>query len=126
MAVSSPQHIFLEARTQMRSLISLAMTMLLASLLFLTVAVAGQGPGTTTKKPETKAPPAQHKPEDDAPRISLAEAHAALEQGKAIMIDVRGQDSYRAGHIKGALWMPDVASRTKELPRDKMIITYCS
>jgi hypothetical protein len=99
---------------------------LLVSALLMTVVVAGQGTGGTAKKPETKAPPAHATPEDGVPRIALAEAHDLLEKGKAIIVDVRGEDSYRIGHVKGALWMPDVAQRIKELPRDKMIITYCS
>ncbi len=109
----------------MRSLTSSAATVLLVSALFLTV-VAGQGAGGAGKKPETKAPPSQAAPEDGVPRIAQAEARDAFDKGKAIFVDVRGEDSYRAGHIKGALWMPDIAQRVKELPRDKMIITYCS
>jgi hypothetical protein len=93
--------------------------------LFLTV-IAGQGPGGTAKKPEAKAPPAQAAPGDGVPRITPADANDLLLKGRAVIVDVRGEDSYRLGHIKGALWMPDIASRTKELPRDKMIITYCS
>jgi hypothetical protein len=93
------------------------------------VVVVGQGPGGTAKKPEQKAPqapPAQQTPEDGVARITPAEARDLAEKGLAVIVDVRGEDSYRIGHIKGALWMPDIASRTKELPRDKTIITYCS
>jgi hypothetical protein len=120
-----PLDIFLEVLLEMRSLTSSAATLLLMSALLMTAA-AGQGAGGTAKKPETKAPPAQSAPADGVPRIAQAEARDAFEKGKAIFVDVRGEDSYRAGHIKGALWMPDVAQRVKELPRDKMIITYCS
>ncbi|HYY56972.1 MAG TPA: rhodanese-like domain-containing protein [Pyrinomonadaceae bacterium] len=109
----------------MRALTLAAANLLLVLALFVTAA-AGQGSGGTTKKPETKAPPAQAAPEDGVPRITQAEARDAFEKGKAIFVDVRGEDSYRVGHIKGALWMPDIAQRVKELPRDKMIITYCS
>jgi 3-mercaptopyruvate sulfurtransferase SseA len=110
----------------MRSLTSAA-NILLVSALFVTAAAAGQGSGGTTKKPETKAPPAHEaQPGDGVPRITQAEARDAFEKGKAIFVDVRGEDSFRVGHIKGALWMPDIAQRVKELPRDKMIITYCS
>jgi 3-mercaptopyruvate sulfurtransferase SseA len=110
----------------MRYLTLLLAAMLLASALLMTV-VSGQGPGATPKKPEAKAPPPAHAPpEDGVARISTSEAHDLIEKGKAIIVDVRGEDSYRIGHIKGALWMPDVAQRIKELPRDKMIVTYCS
>jgi predicted sulfurtransferase len=65
---------------------------------------------------------------DGVRRIAPAEARTAVAQGKAIIIDVRGEDSYNAGHIKGARWinLNDIGSRAGELPRDKMIITYCS
>ena len=61
-------------------------------------------------------------------RITPEEARHALDTGKAIIVDVRDEASYKAGHAKGALWIPlnDIASRIAELPRDKMIITYCS
>lgn len=97
-------------------------------LALLTSVLAGQqgGAGESAKKPEAKAPPAQAAPSDGVPRITVAEAHAAFEKGTAIIIDVRSESSYRAGRIQGALWMTDVASHIKELPRDKMIITYCS
>ena len=65
---------------------------------------------------------------DGARRITPEEARHALDTGKAIIVDVRDEASYKAGHAKGALWIPlnDIASRIGELPRDKMIITYCS
>ena len=65
---------------------------------------------------------------DGVRRITPAEARSAIAQGKAIIVDVRGEDSYKAGHIKNARWihLNDIGSRAGELPRDKMIITYCS
>ena len=100
---------------------------MLLGLALLTSVVAGQeGSGGAAKKPEAKAPPAQAAHDDGVTRIAPVEAHELIEKGKAIIVDVRSESSYRVGHVQGALWMPDVASRTKELPRDKMIITYCS
>jgi rhodanese-related sulfurtransferase len=65
---------------------------------------------------------------DGVRRLTPAEARAIVSKGQAVIIDVRGEDSYKAGHIKGALWIPlnDISSRAGELPRGKMIITYCS
>jgi hydroxyacylglutathione hydrolase len=65
---------------------------------------------------------------DNVRRITPAEARNMVAQGKAIVVDVRGEESYKAGHVKGARWinLNDIGSRTGELPRDKMIITYCS
>jgi hypothetical protein len=66
--------------------------------------------------------------EDGVRRITPAEASEAVEKGKAIIVDVRGEESYNAGHVKGARLIPvnDILARISELPRDKMIITYCS
>ncbi len=92
----------------MRYLISIIALLALSALL--TVAVTGQAQG------------------DGVRRVTPAEAREAVAQGKAIIVDVRGEDSYNAGHIKGARWinLNDIGSRTGELPRNKMIITYCS
>lgn len=72
--------------------------------------------------------PAMQTPEDGVRRITPIEAREALDKGKAIIIDVRGDASYDAGHVKGARSIPvdAIGSRVSELPRDKMIITYCS
>jgi len=65
---------------------------------------------------------------DGARRITPEEARKALDAGKAIIVDVRDEASYKFSHAKGARWIPvnDIAKRMGELPRDKMIITYCS
>jgi predicted sulfurtransferase len=70
----------------------------------------------------------QEVPGDGVRRITPAQVRAALEKGEAVIIDVRGEGAYEAGHIKGALHMPtdELLSRVGELPRDKMIIAYCS
>ena len=63
-----------------------------------------------------------------ARRITPAEARQAVKRGKAIIVDVRSEDVYQTGHIKGARSIPlgEILTRIKELPRDKMIITYDS
>jgi rhodanese-related sulfurtransferase len=67
-------------------------------------------------------------PVDDVQRISIADARAAFDSGKAVMIDVRAEPSYKAGHIKGAQLIPfnEIGARSNELPKDKTIILYCS
>ena len=65
---------------------------------------------------------------DGVRRVTPAEARAAVEKGQAVIVDVRPAESFKAGHVKGALSIPlgDIEARTGELPRGKMIITYCS
>lgn len=66
--------------------------------------------------------------DDGVRRITPEEARAAVEKGKAIIVDVRAEESYNLGHVKGSRSIPvsEIADRANELPRDKMIITYCS
>jgi len=61
-------------------------------------------------------------------RISPAELRDAWKKGKAILIDVRNEESYSAGHIRGArlIIASDIGSHIKELPKNKLIATYCS
>src|SRR5215470_12990731 len=65
---------------------------------------------------------------DDAPRIALADAKKAYDEGDALIIDARPESAYKDEHIKGAV---NITSGTldqhlKELPKDKKIIVYCS
>ncbi|MDX6611211.1 MAG: hypothetical protein QOD75_397 [Blastocatellia bacterium] len=61
-------------------------------------------------------------------RITPAELRQLLRRRKAVIVDVRSRETYQAGHIVGALSMPidEVATRAGELPRNKLIATYCS
>jgi hypothetical protein len=66
---------------------------------------------------------------EDPPRIEL-EAFKALYDDptqRLLIIDVRGAETYAAGHIKGAISFPeaDVDQRVGELPRDRLIVAYC-
>ncbi len=50
-----------------------------------------------------------------------------LRSGDAIVLDVRPEDEYAAGHIPGALSIPagELERRLSELPRDREVIAYC-
>ena len=47
---------------------------------------------------------------------------------EAVFVDVRGEDAFRQGHIRGALSVPTgtAAQHADKLPKDKLIITYCA
>jgi 3-mercaptopyruvate sulfurtransferase SseA len=113
----------------MRSLI-LASALLMAAFLLavgashnIDTVAAERLPPTQTVQAQTGPTPA-----DGVRRISVEELRAALEKGTVVVVDVRGEDQYRAGHIRGALWIPvdEIANRSKELPKEKLIVTYCS
>ena len=67
-------------------------------------------------------------PSDGVRRVTIAELRDALETGDAIIVDVRGPVEYELSHIKGARSVPLglLAQRVAELPRDKLIVTYCA
>jgi 3-mercaptopyruvate sulfurtransferase SseA len=67
-------------------------------------------------------------PSDGVKRVTTIEVRDALEKGTAIVVDVRGDSVYKQSHIKGSISIPEnqIAARISELPRDKMIVTYCS
>src|SRR5437763_679217 len=67
-------------------------------------------------------------PSDGVRRVTTVELRDMLDKGTAVVIDTRGADSYKANHIKGSISVPvdQVANKISELPRDKMIVAYCS
>jgi phage shock protein E len=56
-----------------------------------------------------------------------------VKSGKALIVDVREQNEWDAGHLKGAVLMPQSKLRNeqqatdllKSLPKDKIVYTHC-
>jgi thiol-disulfide isomerase/thioredoxin len=67
-------------------------------------------------------------PSDGVRRITPQELHDSIAKGEAVVIDVRPDAQYRAAHIQGTLWIPEneIKNSLKELPRGKLIVTYCA
>ena len=65
---------------------------------------------------------------DGARRVTTAELKDLLAKNQAVVIDVRNEASYNAGHISGARLIPEaeVVNHVNDLPKDKLIVTYCS
>ena len=63
-------------------------------------------------------------------RVDSEEANKILELEKdaALMVDVRRDDEWVSGHVKGAVHIPidDLAGRTDELPKDKKLLFICA
>jgi len=62
------------------------------------------------------------------PDISVTDVKAAIESKKATIIDVNGSDSYKKGHVPGAIdFAVAKADLAKALPSDKgaLVIAYC-
>ena len=87
---------------------------------------AGRQPDQNSATPSPPQPPPAHA--DDARRIPVDEAFALARQGRVVFVDVRGADAYQQGHIRGARLIPEaeIAGRVGELPKDKLIVTYCA
>jgi 3-mercaptopyruvate sulfurtransferase SseA len=79
---------------------------------------------TSPVAPAQTAPPVR----DGARRVTVAELKDMLAKNEAVVIDVRNQASYDAGHIRGSKLIPEaeVVNHIDELPKDKLIVTYCS
>lgn len=82
---------------------------------------------SAVKTNTTVPPPAAHT-DDDAPRITLADAKSDFDSGSAIFVDSRPADSYKVEHIKGSINIPlgEFEAKYKDIPTDKKIIVYCS
>jgi rhodanese-related sulfurtransferase len=72
----------------------------------------------------------------DAPmhtKDSLATVKENVQSGKAVIVDVREQNEWDAGHLRGAVLLPQsklkvesqLADLLKGLPKDKIIYTHC-
>src|SRR5712692_9078870 len=85
-------------------------------------AFISQAPSTPVQSPQPK------NPADEARRITAEELHKLWEKKDVLIIDTRGEPDYKASHIPGAISVPAnvVATKLEELPRNKMIVAYCT
>jgi rhodanese-related sulfurtransferase len=71
----------------------------------------------------------EQRPTEQTPRIEPRELRAKMEAGEDVLVvDVRREETYAAGHIPGAINIPllEMESRIEELPRDREIALYCT
>jgi rhodanese-related sulfurtransferase/predicted transcriptional regulator len=59
--------------------------------------------------------------------VNSEELLERIEQGEALVLDVRPREEYEAGHIVSALSIPqnELVDNLKSLPKNKEIIAYC-
>lgn len=64
---------------------------------------------------------------DGVELLSAPELHEQLEQGKVVVLDVRPDAEYRAGHIPGAISAPleQLESLSPTLPKRRQVVAYC-
>jgi len=95
---------------------------LLLSLLFVLVSVVACG---STQSPAPA--PALTNPDTLPADIQPSDVHDLLNREDVIILDVREQFEYDAGHIPGVTLIPlgTIPNRLAEIPRNKTIITVC-
>ena len=64
---------------------------------------------------------------DGVEHVSAAKLRERLARGDVVVLDVRPEPEYRAGHIPGARSVPlaELASLAPKLPRRRQIVAYC-
>jgi rhodanese-related sulfurtransferase len=89
----------------------------------LTAPTAATAP-TVSFAPAPVIPPG----DDSVRRVPVAELQQAMKTGKVVVVDVRSAADYAASHAHGARSIPlaDIEQRSKELPRESFIVTYCT
>lgn len=69
-------------------------------------------------------------PETDLPNVSLDQARAELEDGKAMVIDIREAQEHATGVAQGVVLLPmsQVAQRVSEIPKqaDQPVLLICN
>ncbi|MGQ9919579.1 MAG: rhodanese-like domain-containing protein [Bryobacteraceae bacterium] len=77
---------------------------------------------TPSPSPKTPSPA-------EIPRIQTQELWERLQAGETIVVvDVRSSKEYEQEHIAGAVSLPldELSRRAAELPRDRLIVFYCT
>ena len=82
----------------------------------------------STNTTSAAAPKTDDHADDNAPRITLAEAKKDFDAGNTVFVDTRAEAAYRQEHVKGSINVPieSFDARYKEIPTGKKIIAYCS
>jgi rhodanese-related sulfurtransferase/predicted transcriptional regulator len=64
---------------------------------------------------------------DEVEGIDREQLVARLDRGDVVLVDVRPEPEYRAGHIDGARSIPldELEQRLAELPADAEVVAYC-
>jgi 3-mercaptopyruvate sulfurtransferase SseA len=63
-----------------------------------------------------------------ARRITADELYKLFQKNEVLIVDTRHEPAFKQGHIRGAILIPtnEFADRAGELPKNRMIVTYCT
>ena len=78
-------------------------------------------------RPEVRAGLEASLPADDVVLMSRRELLQAAEAGRVVVLDVRPDEEFAAGHLPGAVSIPlaGLADRLGEIPHDVEVVAYC-
>jgi hydroxyacylglutathione hydrolase len=59
--------------------------------------------------------------------VGLPEVAERLAKRRGVILDVRGEEEWREGHMPGAINLPlgELDARASELPRDRLLVVHC-
>lgn len=72
--------------------------------------------------------PAQQVTATFPPRVTVSQLREMVDEGSAVIVDVRDRVSFAIEHIPGSVNIPEQEStmRAGELPKGRTIVTYCA
>ena len=80
-----------------------------------------------THRPHTELARRAYLGPEDTTAVDTDELLRRLADGQTIVLDVRPEPEYAAGHLPGAIHIPleELAERIEELPRSHEVVAYC-
>jgi len=59
--------------------------------------------------------------------VTVDQLRSRMDRGNVVLLDVRPDAEYQAGHIRGAISIPvvDLEQRLNQLPKNRAIVAYC-
>jgi len=113
-----------------RAVAILALAVVLAFLVACSPQSAGNPtPWPTASPTATASPTPSTNSSSEVPTVSIQELKDKLDRGeRLVLIDLRAQSEFAAGHIRGAVNIsePELAGRTLDIPLYSQVIVYAS
>lgn len=79
---------------------------------------------------ETSQTNTEQKQQNPFANLNVDQAKQLIDKGDVVVLDVRTDREYQAGHIEGAehldFYGQDFASKLEDLPKDKNYVVYCA
>jgi 3-mercaptopyruvate sulfurtransferase SseA len=107
---------------------SLSVLLVLLGAIVIVGCTAAGNKVTKIQQASSNQSPAPASYADGARRVTIIELQDLIKKHEAFVLDVRNEASYNAGHIPGSKLIPagEILNHVDELPKDKLIVTYCS